>query len=321
MSVILNKTRGLSQFTGHIALFGASAMWGLLSPVAKLLLSAGVFTPLAVNDLRLLGAMMLFWIASLFSPREKVPFSDLLRLFLASQLVIVINQGCFLWGLSMSSPVDASIISTAVPLLALILGVIFFNEILTGRKILGIAFGAGGAVLLILGGHSQSPLVDGDNHALMGNLLVVLAETGYASYLVFYKDFLKKYSLVTIMKWMFTFGFITLLFFSWKDLLQTHWSNLNWKLWLELGYLIVFGTFVSYMLLVVGQKRVEPVVAGVYNYFQPLVAALVAVAWGLDSFNGIKVAAVGLVFAGVYLVSSSGVLETLAEKRSRVPVR
>ena len=131
----MNKTRGLSQFSGHIALFGASAMWGLLSPVAKLLLSAGVFTPLAVNDLRLLGAMLLFWIASLFSPREKVPFSDLLRLFLASQLVIVINQGCFLWGLSMSSPVDASIISTAVPLLALILGVIFFNEILTCKSV------------------------------------------------------------------------------------------------------------------------------------------------------------------------------------------
>ena len=55
----------------------------------------------------------------------------------------------------------------------------------------------------------------------------------------------------------------------------------------------------------VGQKALRPTVAGMYNYVQPVVACLVAVAWGMDSFNLAKLAAVALIFGGVYLVTAS----------------
>ena len=59
------------------------------------------------------------------------------------------------------------------------------------------------------------------------------------------------------------------------------------------------------MLVVVGQKRLRPTVAGMYNYIQPLVACIVAVCWGMDTFNLTKTVAVLLIFGGVYLVTSS----------------
>ena len=129
------------KLTGHAAMFGANAMWGLMSPVAKAVMTGGVVTPLVVTDLRVAGAMLLFWTASLFRRPEHVPPADMMKLFGASLLAIVFNQGCFIFGVGMTSPVDASIITTSMPLVAMILAAVLLKEPVTGKKLLGIAAG------------------------------------------------------------------------------------------------------------------------------------------------------------------------------------
>ena len=89
---------GKIRWKGHAAMFGANAMWGLMSPVAKLAMTAGTLSPLVVTDLRVFGAMLLFWTASLFRKPEHVPPKDMAKLFGASLLAIVFNQGCFIYG-------------------------------------------------------------------------------------------------------------------------------------------------------------------------------------------------------------------------------
>lgn len=123
---------------------------------------------------------------------------------------------------------------------------------------------------------------------IWGDLLVLLAQFCYALYIVLYKDFVNKYSLVTIMKWMFTYSFICILPFSANSLMRTDWSSLHLPELGGLSFIVVGATFISYMLIVVGQKNLRPTVAGMYNYIQPLVACIVAVCWGMDSFNFIK---------------------------------
>ena len=301
-------------------MFGANAMWGLLSPISKAVMAGGSITPLVVTDLRIGGAMALFWIVSFFKKPERVDHKDLVALFFASLLAIVFNQGCFIFGVSLTSPGDASIITTSMPLWAMILAAFILKEPITGKKVAGIAFGAGGALLLILGSGQNVPMssTNGDT-AVWGDLLVLFAQLCYALYIVLYKDFVSRYSLVTIMKWMFTYSFICMLPFSANDLINARWSDLRLP---EIGGLafVVFGaTFVSYMLVVVGQKRLRPTVAGMYNYIQPLVACVVAVCWGLDSFDTTKIAAIFLIFAGVYLVTSSRSRAEL-EKRMNDPM-
>lgn len=132
-------------------MFGANAMWGLLSPISKVILAGGAITPLVVTDLRIGGAMVLFWITSFFKKPEHVNHKDLMTLFFASLFAIIFNQGCFIFGVSLTSPGDASIITTSMPLWAMVLAALFLKEPITGKKVLGIAFGAGGALLLILG--------------------------------------------------------------------------------------------------------------------------------------------------------------------------
>lgn len=137
------------------------------------------------------------------------------------------------------------------------------------------------------------------------NLLVLFAQFCYAFYIVRFKDFVNKYSLITIMKWMFTYSFICTIPFSASDLMNADWGGLKAVEIGSLTFIVVGATFVSYMLIVVGQKNLRPTVAGMYNYIQPLVACIVAVCWGMDSFNTTKIIAVVLIFGGVYLVTSS----------------
>ncbi len=75
--------------------------------------------------------------------------------------------------------------------------------------------------------------------------------------------------------------------------------------WGALSLVVVGATFVSYILVVIGQKRLRPTVAGMYNYIQPLVACIVAILWSMDTFGITKAFAILLIFAGVFLVTMS----------------
>ena len=288
-------------------MLGANCMWGLMSPISKFVMMAGVVSPLVVTDMRITGAMILFWVASFFQKPEHVGHKDLARLFGAALLGIVLNQGCFIFGVSLSSPGDASIITTSMPLWAMLLAAFILKEPITGKKVLGIAVGACGALMLIMGSgsHVKNMASAGGDYAIWGDLLVLSAQFCYALYIVVYKDFVNKYSLITIMKWMFTYAFICIIPFSAGDLMQTVWSQLSWTEIMGLTYIVVCATFLSYMFIVVGQKILRPTVAGMYNYVQPLVACIVAVIWGMDTFNWIKAVAIVLIFSGVYLVTAS----------------
>ena len=287
-------------------MLGANTMWGLMSPISKLVMAGGAVSPLVVTDLRMGGAMVLFWLASLFQRPEHVNHKDMEKLFIAALLGIVFNQGCFIFGVSLSSPGDASIITTSMPLWAMVLAAIILKEPITGKKVLGIAAGATGALLLILGSGNVQAAVNADKStAVWGDLLVLTAQFCYALYIVLFKDFVNKYSLITIMKWMFTYAFICTLPFSARDLMSTDWLSLGWTDMGGLSFIVVGATFLSYMLVVVGQKNLRPTVAGMYNYVQPVVACIVAVCWGMDSFNLTKGIAVVLIFGGVYLVTAS----------------
>lgn len=294
----------MSKFTivGHASMFLANASWGLMSPVAKIVMSDGIVAPLILTDMRVFGAMVLFWVVSFFRKPERVAPRDMVKLFGASLLAIVFNQGCFIFGVGLTSPGEASIITTSMPLWAMILAAFFLKEPITGKKVTGIALGATGALLLILGSNQGTT---SGNNSIWGDLLVLLAQLSYALYIVLFKNFVTRYSLITIMKWMFTYAFICILPFSYDDLIVTNWNGLDLQAIGAICFIVVCGTFVSYMLIVVGQKRLRPTVAGMYNYIQPLVACIVSVYLGMDSFNFVKGIAIVLIFGGVYLVTVS----------------
>lgn len=301
----MSEQNGAKGFAlkGHLAMVGANVMWGLMSPVAKLVMAAGVVSPLLMTGFRIYGAAALFWLLSMFGKRESVSRRDLLLLAGAAMLGILCNQGCFIFGVGFTSPGEASIITTTMPMWVMVLAWLVLKEPITWKKTGGIVLGATGALLLVLNSANGGGL-KGDNPVL-GDLLVLSAQLSYALYLTLYKNFIAKYSLVTLMKWMFLFAAIAMSPVAVPAFASLDWGVIPQMHYLGVLYVVCCGTFFAYMCIMVGQKNLRPTIVGMYNYVQPIVASLVGVCLGLDRFTPVKVCAVVLIFSGVFLVTRS----------------
>lgn len=283
-------------------MFGANILWGLMSPVSKAVLSAGPVSALSLTTFRMVGAAVVFWLASLFTRKEHVTHQDLLKLFFAALLGIVLNQGSFIFGVSLTSPINASIVTTTTPIITMIIAAFYLKEPVTGKKVIGIFIGAAGALLLILSSQSSG---GGKSSNIWGDLLCLLAQFSFSFYFVLFKGFIKKYSPVTLMKWMFTYASICTIPFSYNHISGIDFMNLPAELYMGIAYVILGGTFLPYLFIPIGQNRLRPTVACMYNYVQPIVASLIAVLWEMDTFGVMKGIAVALVFSGVYIVTQS----------------
>ncbi len=309
------------NFRGHAAMFVACVLFGLMSPVSKALLNDGEIDAFALTMLRMGGSAVVFWIASLFTKKEPVPPRHLLLLFFASLLGIVLNQGTFVLGVSKTSPIDASVVTTTTPIFAMIIAALYLKEPITGKKVLGVAVGAAGALLLIFSG---SHLVS-DKHAssITGDLLCLFAQCSFATYFVIFKKLISRYTPITLMKWMFLYATVCCLPFGYGNLQAVDWNILPWRNYAEIIYIVLGGTFIAYLLMPIGQKNLRPTVACSYNYLPPLVASLVTVMMGMDRFTPIKGFAIVLVFAGVYIVTiskSRAQMEQEEQKTGRIGV-
>lgn len=295
-----------------MAMSGAAILWGLMAPIGKAAMSGGI-SAVSLASMRMIGGAICFWAASFFIKKEKVDRKDQFKLFLASLFGIVFNQGAYTFGLSMTSPVDASIIVTAMPIITLILAAVFLREPISLVKALGVLTGLSGALLLVAGNHGNGTAEEG---SVWGNLLCLTASLSFACYLTIFRDTIRKYGVFTLMKWMFTYAAICFLPFAVSDISADLNRGLSASVWAEVSYVIFFGTFIAYIFMIVGQQNLRPTVVSMYNYVQPIVSTAVSVAAGLAVFGWVKALAALLIFAGVFLVTKSKSREQLdAEKR------
>lgn len=284
----------------HAAMLANSILFGLNTSFGKEVLSNGAVSPLALNTFRVTGAALLFWAVSLFLPREKVDKRDLPILFIASLFAVQINQLTFLLALSMTTAVNCAIINTTLPIFTMLMAAAYLHEPITWKKGLGVAVGAAGAVTLIL---SSNGMLGGGN--IKGDLLCLLSASLYACYLVFFKRIINTYSAVTLMKWMFLFAAICTAPVCWGDFAKVDFASLSAADWGDIAFVVIGATFITYLLIPVGQRNLRPTVVSMYNYIQPIVAMLVSIIMFGEMFTWYKAVAMLLVFAGVRLVTRS----------------
>lgn len=287
----------LSALRGHLMLLGAAVLWGCNAPMIKDLQGLGV-PALVVADMRAVGAAVAFWVMSLFvGGGERVSVSMLGRLCVAGILCIVLNQVLFTVGVNYTSPIDATVISTMLPIVTMIFAAIILKESITGMKVVGIAVGAAGALTLVFGGGSS---VGG---GLVGDALCFTAQVSCALYMVIFSNTIHRYSVVTLMKWLFLFSAIIVTMVTWPSVVAVDYASLPLKAWGEMLFIVFGGTFLSYIFFTGGQKLLRPTVVSMYNYVQPIVATVLSVAMGVGTFGVGKVISMAMVFAGVYIVT------------------
>jgi drug/metabolite transporter (DMT)-like permease len=295
-----NEMNNTKQYQGHIALLCSSVFFGLNFVISKVLLN-GAISPVGLNALRFLAGAAAFWLISLFMKSEKVSRRDLLILLGGSALGLMLNQILFVQGLSRTSSINASIISTTVPMLTMIFSAMILKEPISWMKILGVIIGGVGAVFLIL---NSIHGFDKDS-SLLGDLLCLASSAAYSSFLVVTKPISQRYSPVTVMKWMFLFAVVLIIPFSINSVTIIDFAGLGTQNWLSLGFVLIFATIIPYFLIPVAQKRLLPTTQAMYNYVLPIVATALAVFTGTGTLTVTKVIAAVLVFIGVYTVTRS----------------
>lgn len=279
-------------------LLGAAVLWGCNAPMIKDLHGLGV-PALVVADMRAVGAAVAFWVMSLFvGGGERVSVSMLGRLCVAGILCIVLNQVLFTVGVNYTSPIDATVISTMLPIVTMIFAAIILKESITGMKVVGIAVGAAGALTLVFGGGGSSA-----GGGLLGDALCFTAQVSCALYMVIFSNTIHRYSVVTLMKWLFLFSAIIVTMVTWPSVVAVDYASLPLKAWGEMMFIVFGGTFVSYIFFTGGQKLLRPTVVSMYNYVQPIVATVLSVAMGVGTFGVGKVISMAMVFVGVYIVT------------------
>ncbi len=297
-----------NKTNAYIAAFLVALIYGLNYTIAKEVMPTYI-KPFGLILLRVLGAAILFWGLSLFMTKQKVEKSDFLRIFVAAVFGVCINMLAFFKGLSMTSPINASVIMVNTPIIVLILSTIILKEKITLIKILGILVGLFGAILLIVYGKSITP---GDN-PFYGNILVFVNATCYGLYLIVVKKLTQKYDTITLVKWLYLFGLILVIPFGLSEVQEVKWQHIPTPIYYNIAFVLVFTTFFAYLLNIVALKKLKPTTLSTFIYLQPLIASGYALLTNKDSLNTIKVIAAVLIFSGVYLVTKSNA------KPSRTP--
>ena len=304
-----NNTKPLQA---HLAMLGACAIWGLMAPLGKEAMTHGL-DGLSMVMLRVVGGAALFWMTSLaltLSRRRKpaaepivhVPSKDKLMFAGAAVFGIICNQCGYTYGLSVTSPINASIVTTSMPIFAMILAALILREPITSKKVIGVFMGCSGALMLIITSATHTSDKVGD---IRGDLCCMGAQLSYALYLSLFNKLIRKYDVVTVNKWMFLWAAVILSPIIGPHAAEVLSHPLPTTTILEAAYVVVFGTFLGYILVVAAQKVLRPTVVSVYNYVQPIVAVTVSILMGIGVMKWTHVVAVVLVFGGVALVTKS----------------
>ena len=281
----------------HIFLFLSQVLYAASFPIAKIVMENIPYNVLVI--MRVSGAIILYWASSLLI-NEKVDKKDFLRLFALGIFGVAINQSLFLKGLHLTSPIDAAIMMITTPILVLIIASLIIKEKITLLKTAGIVIGFSGAAYLVFQNMSGVQ----KESSFLGDLYVFINAIAWGTFLVLVKPLMKKYHSITILKWVFLFGLPLVLPFGIADGVNLEWQNLSAKIWLYAGFVIVFTTFVAYLLNTLALKELSPSIVSAYIYTQPFLTALITIfIFKNDTLTWEKVFSALLIFIGVYLVS------------------
>lgn len=279
----------------------AGTCWGLMAPIGKDAMLNGI-DGIDLVSFRVLGGALLFWLTSLFTKKEHVPVKDILLLGCAGLFALVFNQCSYTIGLNLTSPSNSSIMTTSMPIFAMVLSFFILKEPITWQKAGGVLLGCTGAVIIITTSATAGNAKVGN---IWGDLLCMSAQLSFALYLSLFKPLIQKYSLFTVNKWMFTWATLIIWPFTLGHVSNIDFASVPMSTWWETGFVVFFGTYISYICMMVGQQTLRPTVVSVYNYMQPLVSVSVSVAAGLAVSKTSQALAAILVFSGVWFVVKS----------------
>ncbi|WP_339341862.1 DMT family transporter [uncultured Polaribacter sp.] len=282
-----------------IAVSIATLIYGVTYTIAKDVMP-NYIKPYGFILLRVSSATLIFWTVGLFTKQQKVEKSDYKKILIASFFGITLNMLAFFKGLSLTSPISASVMMVTSPIMVLIFSSILIRKPIGKQRILGVFIGLVGAIFLITLGNSST---ENSTNSAFGNFLVFLNAASYGLYLVLAKDLVKKYNPIVFIKWLYLFGLIFVIPFGYSELTAVIWEEIPTNIYWNISFVLLFTTCITYLFNLYGLSKLKPTTVSVFIYLQPVIATIYALIVGSDSLNFVKLCATLLIFLGVYLVT------------------
>lgn len=277
----------------------ASSIYGINHTIAKDLMPTYI-QPYGFILLRVSGAVVLFWLVSLWVPTKRIDKKDWIRILGCAIFGMSLNMLMFFKGLSLSTPINSAVLMTISPIIIFALSVMLLKEKFTILKVGGVLLGFIGALSLIL--FTEETGQNAENIPL-GNSLLLVNASSYAFYLILAKPLTVKYHPITLMKWLFLIGLFINLPICLSEFQEVEWVNLPLEAVMKMTFVVVGTTFLTYFLNIFALKYLNASTIGVFIYLQPLLGILFAILMGSDYLNLLKIVAAILIFLGVYLVT------------------
>ncbi len=290
----------MERIKPHLALLIGNSIWAINYPLYHIIFSNGVRAS-AMLELSLVVAALFSFVPLLWSKAERVERGDIKFLVAAAILSGLLRKGLVIFSLSLTSPVDASIIASLVPIMALVVSVVMGIDRFTLPRVVGILLGMGGAMAIILSSNSSAVA----HSALKGNMLMVVYTLAAALYMVWLQPLFRRYKPITLLRWVYSLSALMFLPFSAEAVATTPFSGMSAHILLATIFVILVPTFLPNLLLNYALGRVTPTISSIYSYIQPILAIAVSVWLGLDKLRWEVPVYGAVIIAGVALVIDS----------------
>ncbi len=207
------------------------------------------------------------------------------------------------YGVKLSSATSASLLVGMEPVAIVLLSSIFLGEALTGLKIISLALGLSGALLIAFQG---LPTLSGAfSDRLKGDLILAAHGCCWALYSVLGKSALKRVDPLDFTAATSIIGFVGVAFWAWSGAHPSAWVAATPGAWLAMSYLSVAGGFLAVILWNVALKKVEASKVANFIFLQPVVGVLLGVGLQGDPLTRWSIVGGALVLSGMYAASRS----------------
>jgi drug/metabolite transporter (DMT)-like permease len=282
---------------GHAALATVQVCFGVFPVIGMLAFAPGGLTPLAVGGWRIVaGSLALGLLARARHGSRIWPEArDLPLFFMCAILGVALNQGLFLVGLSRSTPMNAGLVMSLIPVFTFAIAALVRQEHFALSRALGILIALAGIVPLLFANGFRGLGTYG-----FGNVLMVANALCYAGFLVLAKVLTRRYPTLVVVAWAYGFSLVAVPMLLWDQVLLP--ASDATAAWWSLAYILVVPTVIAYLLNMFALARVRASTVAVYVYAQPIIAGLASWLVFDERPTVAMLVAAPALFVGIWLV-------------------
>ena len=281
-----------------MAMFSVALFYAANYSIAKWAMPEFI-SPFAFITVRVGCGALFFGSYYFLVDREKIENKrDFFDLAVCAFFGVALNMLAFFKGLSMTSAINASVLMMISPIMVVLYTAIGSKTHIKFNVYLGIFIAFMGAVLLM-----KVDTFSLSSDGFIGDLLIMLNASSFAFHLYYVARLLKKYKATTVTAFMFMIGFVWVLPVGYSEFVAVDWSSFTDKAIFALVFVVLFVTIANYILNVWAVQNSSSTLAGSYIYLQPLLAALIAIALGMDVLTWSKAGYGLLIVLGLWLVN------------------